>query len=494
MEQDKSPQELQRGSPGPLGERESLGMSERLYRALFDEAPDAMFVVDLGGKVLAANAAALRGTGYSEEEAETLTIFKFFSPAFSERLSKQLKEAVDGLQPGPAEYKLVAKDGGGSWVDVELRTVNDASKPVGVQVIARDISSRRTDQEALKCYRENLERVLNALPDSALLESPDHVIQFINNAARALFGNVKGKMCHEALRRLPRPCADCPAEEVVRNRRSVCRATHHHEGKLWEIMALPLLNADGSTSVLEIVKDVTMSRQTEENLKASERLAVLGRVTAEMAHEIKNPLSAITTFAQLLPEKYDDPDFREVFTRTALQAANRIDYLMEELVGFARPLKPVFEETDLREVIDEALMEVHQLFAEKAVRVSTDQSPEPLVVPVDHQQVKRVITELLSNSADAVGDGGNVKISARFIREGGELAPRWLEVVVSDDGRGIPPENLPRVFEPFFTTSTEKLGLGLAIAQRIIEEHSGKIEVKSQPGQGATFTVRLKAE
>jgi len=161
------------------------------------------------------------------------------------------------------------------------------------------------------------------------------------------------------------------------------------------------------------------------------------------------------------------------------------------MVNFARPVKPVLEETDLKGVVDQALMEVYPLLSRKNIHVRKDFPPAPLAVPADEEQIKRVFKELLSNSIDVLEEGGNVVISARFVPGPREGVPGRIEVVVSDDGPGIPPENLPRVFEPFFTTSSEKLGLGLAIAQRIVQEHGGAITAEKTPGKGAIFVVTL---
>jgi len=491
MGQEEPQEKLQERIARLVEELENLSRSERRYRSLFQENPDVILVEDIDGNVLAANKAALRATGYTEQGIRELTIFQLFSSDNYDRLSRQIDEVVRGGEPLPSEYELVRKDGRKLLVEVGLRVVREGSKPVAIQAIARDISFRKSSEEALKSSRENLERVLNGISDAVLVEDADHVVQFINSVGRTLFGDAKGKKCYEVLG-LEELSPNCAVEEIVENRRSLYQTTHRHDEKVWSITGIPLLNADGSISVLEIIEDVSGTREMEEKLNASERLAILASIAREMAHEVKNPLSAITTFAQLLPEKYHDEEFRRVFTKTALEAVSKINYLMVEMVNFARPIKPVLAETDLRGVIDQALLEVHQDLAGKNIRVNKDFPPVPLVVPADEQQIRRVIKELMSNSMDTLKEGGNINISARFVRDEREGAPSKLEIAISDDGPGIPPENLHRVFEPFFTTSSEKLGLGLAISQRIISEHEGSIKVESKPGKGVTFTVTLQ--
>ncbi len=494
MEQQELQEQLQKRNEQLLDQVKSLKSSERRYRELFQECSEPMLVADLSGAVLSANSAALRATGYDEEEVPKLRLFRLFPQEAFDRLSRHVEAVVKGAEPPPAEYKLLRKDGGSLWVDVKLKGLKEESKTVALLLIARDVSYRKQAEEALKCSKENLERVLNTLSEAVLIEGAGHVIQFVNNAGRALFGNVKGMKCFEALKGSQHLWPDCLIEEIIENRRSVYRTTHSREGRLWEITGIPMLYADGSTSVLEIVRDVTGARETDESRNAADKLSTLSRVAVEMAHEIKNPLSAITTFAQLLPEKYEDPEFREVFSRTATQAVGKMNYLMEELVNFARPIKPVLEETDVREVVEQALAEVGPQLAEKAIVVRRELPRQPLIARIDREQVKRGLKELLFNSIEAVEQKGTITVSARVCRDTAERPAGKVEIAVSDNGCGIPQENLKKVFEPFFTSSSEKFGLGLAIAQRVVEEHGGTIEAKSQPGQGATFTVKLRAD
>jgi PAS domain S-box-containing protein len=492
MGQEESQEQLRKRVERLVEEVENLRRSERRYHSLFQENPDVIFVEDLEGNMVFANGAALRGTGYTEKEIEGLTMFQLFSPEDTNRLSRQIDEVVKGGEGQPTEHELVRKDGRRLRVEVGLSVVWEGSKPVAIQAIARDISFRKSSEDALKSSRENLERVLNAISDAVLVEDANHVVQFINNAGRSIFGAVKGKTCYTVFG-MDQVSPSCAVGEIVENRRSLYQTAHRQDDKVWSITGVPLLNSDGSISVLEIIKDITGIGEVDRKPSASERLAVLAKIAREMAHEVKNPLSAITTFAQLLPEKYDDEEFRRVFTKTALEAVGKINYLLEEMVNFARPTKPVLEETDIRGVIDQALLAVHQRMAEKTIGIRRDLPPEPLLVPMDPEQMKRVMDELLSNSVDAIEQVGNIEVTARLVGEGGEHGRRQVEIVVSDDGRGIPRENLARIFEPFFTTSSENLGLGLAIAHRIISEHGGTIEAETQPGKGATFTVKLIA-
>lgn len=490
MGPDESPEQLQKRIERLREELEALGKSELRYRSLFQDNPEVIFVEDLDGNVLSANQRALRATGYSEEELKGLTIFQLFPPEAYADLARQIDEAIQGAQPLTTEQELVRKDGERLCVDLELRILREGSKPVAVQAIAKDCSARRVAEEALKCAHENLERALNGLPDAVLVEDANHVVQFINNAGRALFGSVKGKRCYEVLG-LEEVSPTCAVEEIVENRQSLCRTTRRQGDQIWSITGLPLLNADGSTCVLEILRDVTSTRLAEGKLSPPERLVVLARIAREMAHEVKNPLSAITTFAQLLPEKYADEEFREVFTKTAMEAVSKINYLMEEMVNFARPARPVLEETDLKGVLEDVLKGMHPVLSAKKIHVRKDFAPAPLAVAADDQQIKRLFKEVLSNSIDAIEEGGTIALSARIVPAAQEGVPARIDVVVSDSGRGIPPENLPKVFEPFFTTSSEKLGLGLTVAQRIVHEHGGDITVESPPGQGASLTVTL---
>jgi signal transduction histidine kinase len=244
-------------------------------------------------------------------------------------------------------------------------------------------------------------------------------------------------------------------------------------------------------------------------MRRADRLASLGTLAAGMAHEIKNPLVALKTFTQLLPEKYDDREFRENFSKLANQEVERINYLVEQLLDFARPSLPSFRKTDICEILENTLFLLRSKIAEQNVEVMETIEKRPLMIMADGDQLKQVLLNVIINALQAMEERKGVltvKAGVRCATETGTVAGRgegiarrlhrlWSRdcavIEIADTGKGIEPKDLPHLFDPFFTTKASGAGLGLAIAHNIIEEHGGIIDVKSALGEGTTFLITM---
>lgn len=231
-----------------------------------------------------------------------------------------------------------------------------------------------------------------------------------------------------------------------------------------------------------------------ERMAAADRLAALGTLAASIAHELMNPLAIIgesVGFANTVAAKQADldPEFRDKLMLALGKAADSVDRarrISQRLLSFARNTEAVAKEIDLADLARE-IVELTRKPADHAgveVRVRSESGSNKLMV--DPYQLRQVLLNLVTNAIQAVGSKGRVEIIL-----GGSPAEAWIEV--ADDGPGIPPENLERIFEPFFTTKPAETGtgLGLSVSRGIVEELGGRLDVESEPGQGAVFRVHL---
>jgi two-component system, NtrC family, sensor kinase len=233
-------------------------------------------------------------------------------------------------------------------------------------------------------------------------------------------------------------------------------------------------------------------KQSQLTLRRADRLSSLGMLTAGLAHEIRNPLVAIRTFTQLLPERYDDPEFREVFQTLALKEVDRICGLINDLLSFARPSRPNIAEENLNEVVDGVARILESQAKDKDVTIAREFSADLPRAWFDREQLKQVFMNLIINAIQAMRDGGSVVIATRLTSEGdGSASHPCVQVEIRDTGIGIPQENLEHIFDPFFTNKEGGSGLGLSISNQIIEEHGGRILVKSKIKEGTSFFVNL---
>ncbi len=224
--------------------------------------------------------------------------------------------------------------------------------------------------------------------------------------------------------------------------------------------------------------------QTEEQLRRADRLSALGELSAGMAHEIRNPLGSIKGAAEILKDDYRPDDPKYEFLQILLRETDRLNVIVQEFLGFARPKPPEFQETDINEIIESVLTLTAQPLRKAGITLEKTLDPTIGHRDLDAGLLQQAFLNLVLNAVQAMPRGGTLTVTSA-------LRGRSLEVAVADTGSGISPENRKKLFSPFFTTKKDGTGLGLAITYRIVENHRGTIEVESEPGRGARFTVRI---
>ncbi len=241
---------------------------------------------------------------------------------------------------------------------------------------------------------------------------------------------------------------------------------------------------------LELRQSVASLARTQSELVARERMAVLGELSATLAHEVRNPLGAIANCVSALrhlPGR-QHPAQEEELLNIIVEEVQRLDQLVRELLDFARPVQPQPRPEPLEGLVEGALSSALRSQAMNSrVTVQREISPNLPPVLVDPPLLHLALANLFTNALQAMPDGGSLHV--RIARE--ERAAPRLMLSISDTGRGMPPEVQRRIFEPFFTTRSNGVGLGLSIVLRIVEGHLGQLEVRSAEGLGTTFTLRL---
>lgn len=235
-------------------------------------------------------------------------------------------------------------------------------------------------------------------------------------------------------------------------------------------------------------------RALEEQARRSDRLRALGELAAGVAHEMRNPLTTIRGFIQILPEEYDDPQFRREFSHNVLREIDRLVALTENLLDFARPTSSERARLSVGEFLDELLAFLCERFRRSGTIVSWKRGESEHFVSADRGRLRQVFLNLLTNAEEAMPGGGRIQVSLASARR--SLSPDGPEipvvvVEVGDDGPGVPLDKLSSIFDPFVSTKHHGTGLGLAISHRIVEEHGGLLEVENRPAGGAVFRVVL---
>lgn len=264
-----------------------------------------------------------------------------------------------------------------------------------------------------------------------------------------------------------------------------------NDGKSKTFLALsvsPLKEPDSQVArgAVIIARDLTLIRELEQKIILSEKFAALGRLSAGVAHEIRNPLNSIRGFIQYFQKKLklDEQDYR--YTDLMLTEVDRLNRVVSKLLAYSKPREPRLSVRSPEEILNHCFRVVEREAAEAGVEIvlSTPEEDIPLVL-MDTDQITQVFLNILINATEATPRNGRIMV--RYETVGRD----FLRIVVEDTGDGIPKENLDKLFDPFFSTKKKGTGLGLAIVKSIIEGHGGDIEVESEEGKGTRVVVTL---
>ena len=371
----------------------------------------------------------------------------------------------------------------------------------GQLAVAIDNAQLFTEVENARIYNETL---LENLTTGVIAAGSDERVTVFNNEAGQITGLNPPDIIEHSLDKLPHGLRAILRETLrtgdrqengelvlpLGDHNAVVRASssifHGQQGEM--------------LGALVVLTDITALKRLELQIRRSDRLASLGTLSAGMAHEIKNPLVSIKTFAQLLPERYQDSDFRDTFSNLIGHEIDRIDSLVNQLLRFARPAKPVLKPMHVHEVLEKSLQLVGHRLYQKEIKLTRSWQADVDTIRADADQLEQVFLNFFLNAMDAMNRGGELSVVTEI-----HAASEWvaaisgtngdsqevLRVTVRDDGEGIRKEDIPHVFDPFFTTKDYGTGLGLSVVHGIIQEHGGQIEVESELKKGTAFHILL---
>lgn len=262
----------------------------------------------------------------------------------------------------------------------------------------------------------------------------------------------------------------------------------------------PLRDADGTVlGLIAIFQDLTEKKQIEEKLRQADRLAAVGHLAASIAHEIRNPLAAISGAIQILKEELELSGSNHKLLEIVLREADRLKLITGQFLEFVRPKAAQPRACDLGSVLEETVT----LLAKGSDRhpetkILFEGPPSPIRVLADPDQIRQICWNICLNALEAMPKGGTLTIRSEVrgeelgVRSEDNNTPHFVEISFSDTGGGVPDEALPRLFDPFYTTKDEGTGLGLSIAKKLVEDLGGILEVENRPGEGMTFRLLLK--
>ncbi|HEY6070984.1 MAG TPA: ATP-binding protein, partial [Chthoniobacterales bacterium] len=377
----------------------------------------------------------------------------------------------------------------------------------GQLAVAIENAELFTEVQNAKIYNETL---LENLTSGVIAAGTDGRITVFNNEAGQITGLNPQELLDGSLSNLPPILAEPLILTLRTNQRQEDREIVLNFGKHDVTIRASTSIFHGQDrevlGALMVLTDITAIKRLEFQIRRSDRLASLGTLSAGMAHEIKNPLVSLKTFAQLLPERYQDSDFRDTFSNLIGHEIDRIDSLVNQLLRFARPAKPILKPLHAHEVLEKALTLVGHRLYQKDIKLSRLWRADADTIHGDGDQLEQVFLNFFLNAMDAMKTHGELSVKTdiradeqwlngpRFNGDNngnGHAAREALRITIQDTGEGIREEDLPHVFDPFFTTKDYGTGLGLSVVHGIIQEHGGQIEVESELQKGTAFHILL---
>ena len=341
-----------------------------------------------------------------------------------------------------------------------------------------------------------MRNVLESIPTGVLTLDAGGAVTSLNGPGERLLGlrgaAIRGRPVGEALQAVPDLAAwvlDALAGDRLLQERDFALAVEGGRRATVRASASDLRTEAGQTDGLVVLlRDITEVSRLEAQLRRSDKLAALGTLSAGVAHEVKNPLHALglnlhLLQAELVPGPPDGNAIRSYLDvlRSELQRLGRI---VENFLRFAKPSVPEIKPVDVAALVERVLGLVAFEAADHGVGIETQLDPELPSIPSDEGQLSQVFLNVIINALQAMPDGGVLVVTTR--KDGD-----WAEVAVKDTGPGIAEAVLPHVFDPYFTTRPTGVGLGLAIAHRIVQGHRGSLDVESHVGRGTTMIIRL---
>jgi len=469
---------------------------ERRFTELFETLQEGVYFSTPEGKLLDGNAALVQILRYeSKQELLALDPRTLNSDSAQNPVLGRTADDQGGVRT--REITLLRKDGTlGVFLDTS-RAVWDASgKIVRYQGTLVDVTERREMEKALRRQEEFHRYLLESFPDLILVIDLNGRYSFVSSRIHDLRGyrpdDLLGKKVEEEQDYSPELLGVYRDLITSRKMFGFCDYSARHRDGSWRTMrasASPLFDAENKLSgVIVSVRDITVEKKLEQQIIQSERLAAMGQMIGGFAHELNNPLTSILGMSELMQEgEAPEPVRRQMVILQ--QQARRAAEIVQNLMYFSRPPAPGKTPIDLGELVQRTL-HLHAYSLRKN-NITVDFLKEASIPSVsgDSHQLMQVFLNLILNSEQAmreVRDRGTLRIRL-------EKNEKSVSVIFQDDGPGIPPDILPSIFDPFYTTKRpgRGTGLGLSICKAILREHNGNVEATSGPGGGAVFRVTL---
>lgn len=475
------------------------------FKMLFENIPTGVFISSKEGKFLNANQALLDMLGYKKQEFLDIDITKDLYVRPEDRAKFREMIERDGHI---TDYEVEFKRKDGSTIPILLTAharYDSQGNVVGYEGLNVDLTQRKLMEKELQEAYDFMNKIIQSSPNAIMATDLKGNIMLWNRAAEETLGysalEVIGKMnidkiYPEGMARKVMQMLRSSEYGNVGRLRSYPMVYVRRDGEVVEgtLSAALIYDSKGNEiasvgSFVDLRERLEMERalrRTQEQLLQSEKLAAMGRLTSQIAHELNNPLYGIMNTLELLKTEISLQSKRRKILEMAHSETIRLSEMLRKMLSFSKPDQEERQPVEINSVIDEILLLHEKQFKENDIKITSTFAKGLGLVNASKNQLRQVFLNMIANARDAMPSGGTLTVTTSGNSD-------EISVEISDTGIGIAEENISRIFDSFFTTKDEVkgVGLGLSVCYGFIKDHGGDIKVKSQVGAGTTFTITL---
>jgi two-component system, sporulation sensor kinase A len=462
---------------------------EDIHSALTDYVSDIILCTNLQGNVLYVTPSCEQILGYSADELMNQQFLSYIHAEDYQKTVHVRKEVIGKFITGRSCYRLQKKDGEFVWVEALCKAVVDPETNNILEVVSviRDITERKKADDELWNRKKAFRDLVEHSPDAVLIAKEEKIL-FINETGIELLG---GKTIEDILSKSLLDFVHKDYHPIARKRIEAV-----YNGEIVDFLEYKVIRLDGTILDSEvkaiptfyekqsahhiILRDITERKKTQEHLLQSEKLSIAGQLAAGIAHEVRNPLTTIKGFLQLMELEIENKNYLRIIQ----SEMDRIELILSELLVLAKPQDTKFHTENLKLLIEDVTTLYDSQAIMKNVQIDIVHDSGFLMMRCDKNQLKQVLINFLKNSVEAMPNGGNIKIETT------KLGENKVKILIQDTGTGIPQHILKKIGQPFFTTKEGGTGLGVMISKQIIKNHNGTLHFWSDR-QGTIIEIIL---
>ncbi|BBB33576.1 two-component system, sporulation sensor kinase E [Thermotomaculum hydrothermale] len=475
------------------------------FKKILENTNIGILETDINGKIIYINKKAKEVIGLKFPRNNPLFVWEILKNGKNEfnkivKLIEKNKNGIEGY-----ETKIISEEIKNIWVDVNVTPLKDRETE-GYLIFFKDVTKKKILEEKAKETTLYLKNILNDSADAILGITLENKIFLWNKGAEEIYGytadEVLGKhidiLIPEKLKK------ENESEKIIKEAlkkgylKNYITERKRKDGEIIKVNITRSAIRDLEGRIFgfsAIVRDITEQEKMQQKLIQSERLSIVGRMASQVAHEIRNPLASISLNLELLEEEIEEIDLDKPkkmeltsLIKTITSEVSHINNITDDYLSFVR--MPVLKKSkeNLHSIVEDIYNSLKNLLITARIKFVHHKQNIPLI-PVDYNQARRAILNIIKNAIEAIGNDGKIEVFTRNYRE-----KKRLCLYIKDSGSGIPEDKLDKIFEPFYTTKATGSGLGMHITYQIMKEHGGEIKITSREGKGTTVSLCFPTE